>query len=58
MNDVTITIDFQLNEADTYAAQCQIAVALDELIGEAIAGGAFELGRDAEVLSYQVIVDD
>ncbi len=55
---MTITIDFQLNEADTYAAQCQIAVALDELIGEAIAGGAFELGRDAEVLSYQVIVDD
>lgn len=55
---MTITIDFELSHGDTAPATEQIAETLDEIIAEAIAGGAFDFASDTEVLSYQVIADD
>lgn len=52
---ITITIDFDLQVGDVEPAREAIKETLDELIGEALAGGAFEFAGDVEVLGYDVI---
>jgi hypothetical protein len=57
MDQVTITIEFQLTNGENQAARLLIAEALDEIIAEAISNGDIDSG-DAEILSYQVNTDD
>lgn len=54
MDDITITIDFQLTNGENHLARLLIAKSLDLLIAEALAEHEIDSG-DAEIISYAIL---